>query len=113
MTAPPDLQAAAPPRWTVVAPAVLGGERIVVVRRREDLDDARAAHRGMPVYLEAELRELERHSLALVNATHRAKRVLDALIIPRDSALGAWSRERIAIPAEQLLGLDKENDSHE
>jgi hypothetical protein len=87
---------------------------VVAVESSADLADARAANPDLVVFSARELRELERHRSQpdLVNAVLRAKRVFDAQIIPRDSALGEWCESRVAIPAERL-GLDKENETYE
>jgi hypothetical protein len=106
-------QSVVQPSWTVVAPTALQGETVVVVRQREHLDDACAANPGAVVYLDVELCELLHHSPNLIRAAHRAKKSLNVLIIPRASALGEWCESRVAIPAEQLVGLDEENHSHE
>jgi len=111
----PPARTAAAPRWTVVAAPLLESERVVVVTVDADAPAAARAHPDLTVYLAREMRELERHAARpdLVGAAHHIKRVLDAQIIPRDSALGAWSRERTAIPVERLLGHNTENDNDE
>lgn len=109
------LEAPRPTRWAVVELPLLDGARVVVVESTEDVADAAAVNPGVVVYTARELRELERHATSpnLLRAAHRIKRALDAQIIPRDSALGAWSRERTAIPAEVLLGHNMENENDE
>jgi hypothetical protein len=103
------------PHPQVVKVALPGAATVVVVESSEDLASARAEHPGGVVLSARELRELERHRSRpdLIRAVLQVKRAFDAQIIPRAAALGEWCEQREAIPAEQLLGLEKENDSHE
>jgi len=99
-------------RFHVVKPDVLGGEEVLLVERKDDLEDAQRAHPDLVAYTPRELRELERlrDHPGLVRAAHAIKKHLGASVIPRDSPLNRWSRGCVAIPAERFHGAREEDD---
>ena len=75
-------------RWHVLRSRVLNGAKILLVFRTKDLNAAREAYPGLPIYFPQEIEELlpykengEKYT-KLVNAVHEIKTTFDAWIAP-------------------------------